>query len=217
VSHANRAANVPALIAAFRGAHPDVAISVTAGVWRDIVADIRTGAVDVGFAYLPSELPPHTHYERLASGSMVLVCSRDHPLVGRTEIALAELQDETIICVPASSVRRTAVDEALDAAGVSLPSIDVARLGLLLAMVRIGLGVGIMPGPDAGGPSAELVRREEPGATAASDGHARVCYVPIRDPAPRWSYAVVAAPPDLRTPAAKAFLALLDQQRAEPR
>jgi DNA-binding transcriptional LysR family regulator len=214
VSHANRAADLPALMVAFHSAHPDVALSVTAGVWRAILADIRTGAVDVGLAYLPTELPSDTNVEVLATGSMVFVCRCDHPFSDRAEVALRELRDEAIISVPASSVRRTAIDEALEAAGVvRRVRIDVARLGFVVSTVRAGLGVGIMPGPDAGGPSAELFRRGDIEARAR-DGRAPVCYVPISEPSPRWSYAVVCAPPGIRTPVATAFLRLLQQERA---
>ncbi len=214
VSHANRAVDLPALMVAFHSAHPDVALSVTAGAWRAILADIRTGAVDVGLAYLPAELPSDANVELLASGSMVLVCRCDHRLADRAEVALTELRDESIICVPASSVRRTMVDEALEAAGVvRRVRIDVARLGFFVSSVRAGLGVGIMPGPDAGGPSAGLLRRADID-NGASNGRAPICYVPISEPSPRWSYAVVYAPPEIRTPAASALLRLLQHQRA---
>jgi DNA-binding transcriptional LysR family regulator len=214
VSHANRAADVPAALATFRQAYPDVAISLTAGVWRDILADVRTGATDVGLVYLPADVPPGTHFEPVASGSPVMVCAYDHHLAARSEVQLGDLQGETIIAVHPAGVWRSALDQALEAAGLAQRSgIEVTRLGMLLALVRAGIGLGIMPGPDAGGTSAELARKSDIDIGSARNGRAPVCYVPIVGPSPRWTYAVVTPPPELRTPAAKAFLGLLAEQR----
>jgi DNA-binding transcriptional LysR family regulator len=208
VSYENRSVDPPALVAAFHRAYPEVGISLTSGRWRDIVDDVRTGSVDLGLSYIPPQLPENTHFEVLATGSAVMVCAYDHPLASRREVALGELRDETIIAVPAVGRRRGAIEQALEDAGVVRRSpIEVAHLGMLLWLVRTGVGVGIMPGPDAGATSAELARHED--VVFTGNGRAPVCYVPIAEPAPRWTYAVVMAPPDLRTLTAKAFLELV--------
>jgi DNA-binding transcriptional LysR family regulator len=216
VSYENRSVDPPALVTAFHLAYPDVAISLTSGRWRDIVDDVRTGSVDLGLTYLPRELPANTHFEVLATGPAVVVCAYDHPLATRREVALRELRDETIIAVPPVGRRRGAIEQALEEAGVVRRSpIEVAHLGMLLSLVRTGVGVGIMPGPDAGATSAEIARHDD--VVLTGDARPPVCYVPISEPAPRWTYAVVMAPAELRTPTAEAFLELIMGAAFSPR
>jgi DNA-binding transcriptional LysR family regulator len=202
----NRAVDPPDLLARFHAAYPAVAISMFRGTAREIFDRVATREVDVGLSYLLARPPPNAFVEPLASGAMVLACSYQHRLAGRSSVSLDEVAEEPFITMPPGSATRTVVDEAFDLAGLHrISQVEVTGLDSFLELIRVGLGVAILPGPDAGGPSSELVRKADAEPLSASGRHPPVCYVPI-DNAPEWSYGLVTAPPELRTAAARAFI-----------
>jgi DNA-binding transcriptional LysR family regulator len=216
VTQANRAVDPPELLAMFHESYPAVAISVIRGTATDIFEKVTAGAIDVGLSYFPTRRPPNSFAEPLASGSTVFACSHQHAFADRIALRLSELRDETFINVPAAWAR-SIVDEAFDVAGLTHVSrLDVTGLETFLDLVRVGLAVAIVPGPDAGGPSDELVRKADLDERSIVGGHPPVCYVPIID-APQWTYGMVTAPPELRTVAARAFVDILtNARRREP-
>jgi DNA-binding transcriptional LysR family regulator len=207
--------DVPSVLATFHRAYPAVRIAVVRTVWGEMEDRVRSGAVDVALGFLPAELPDSVCVEPLATGQMVLACPYDHRLAGRASVRIEELRDETFITVPEAWGRRTEVHLAFEAAGVDRSSrFEVSDRGMYLDLVRVGLGVAVVPGPDAGGQAAQMVRRADLRGEDRHEGGPwpPVCYVPIED-APRWCYAMVAPPPELRTAAARAFIAVLDDAR----
>jgi DNA-binding transcriptional LysR family regulator len=206
------AVDVPKALATFHTAYPAVRITVIRTVWGEMEERVRTGAVDVALGFLPAELPETMCVQPLASGAMVLACAYDHPLADRPSVRIEELREETFITVPQSWGKKTAVHEAFDAAGVDRRSrLEVSDRGLYLDLVREGLGVAVVPGPDAGGRATELVRRADmPDDLPDVPGRwPPVCYVPIED-APLWRYAMVAPAPELRTAAGRAFMSTVE-------
>jgi DNA-binding transcriptional LysR family regulator len=210
VGTATGAVDVPALLGRFHAAHPAVAISVVRAASNEVPDRLRTGAVDVALSYVVAPPPQGVCVEVLASGPMVLACAYDHPLASCASVTVRDLQHETFITVPMTA---TTVEAALAAAGMARRSrIEVGHYDLFLDLVRVGLGVALYPGPDAGGRASELVRR---GAAdhAAGGRWPPVCYVPIDD-APRWTYGLMAPQPEARTAAARAFIGLVHDARA---
>jgi DNA-binding transcriptional LysR family regulator len=208
-SQANRAADAPTLLSHYRALHPAVAISVVRSTTSRLFDQVATGAVDIGLSYIPVEQPANSVVEPLASGSMVLACSYDHRLAGRRRVALRELRGETFITASLTGLADTALDAALSEVDIAPSSrIEVTGLETFFDLVRIGLGVAIAPGPDAGGPSGEMVRKD-PRAQHLSDGdRPPVCYVPLADPLP-WTYGAILPAAELRTAAIGSFLDLL--------
>jgi DNA-binding transcriptional LysR family regulator len=210
----NRVVDPQDLLARFHAAYPTVAISVFRGTARETFDKVATRDVDIGLSYLLARPPTNAFVEPLASGAMVLACSYQHRLAGRSAVSLDEVSDEPFITVPPGSATRTVVDEAFDLAGLHrISQVEVSGLDSFLELIRVGLGVAILPGPDAGGPSSELVRKADVGPESVTLRRAPVCYVPLVDGAPKWSYALVTAPPELRTAAARAFIDVMTNAR----
>jgi DNA-binding transcriptional LysR family regulator len=208
------AVDVPAVLAHFHAAYPAVRMTVVRTVWAEVEDKVRSGAVDVALSFLPARPPEGVCVDPLASGAMVLACSYDHRLALRESVRIEELHDETFITVPHNWGKRTAVEEAFESAGVDRHlRMEVSDRGLYLDLVRVGLGVAVVPGPDAGGRAAEMARRSDVTGDG-KDGTGNwppVCYVPIED-APRWTYAMVALQPELRSAAARAFISIVDRE-----
>jgi DNA-binding transcriptional LysR family regulator len=211
----NRAVDPQDLLAKFHATYPAVAISVFRGTAVEIFDKVATRDVDIGLSYLLARPPPNAFVEPLASGAMVLACSYEHRLAGRSAVSLDDVSEEPFITMPPGWATRSVVDEAFDEAGLHpVSQVEVTGLDTFLELVRVGLGVAIVPGPDAGGPSSELVRKADVGPESATGRHAPVCYVPIDD-APQWSYGLVTAPPELRTAAARAFIDVMTDAQSD--
>jgi DNA-binding transcriptional LysR family regulator len=167
-----RAVSVPSLLShllipcvrGLRETYPEIQVSLWQENARDVARRIQMGEADFG---LGEEWEPldALHYEPLLTDRFGLACRRDHPLAGRTSLALADLAGQDIITLTWHSGVREALETAPD-----LPP-DLLRSGLetnnivtLMMMVRQGLGCALMP---------ELAARVE--------FHEALHFIPLRD------------------------------------
>jgi DNA-binding transcriptional LysR family regulator len=168
---------LPPLVRAFRERHPDVDLHVEDVAIATLVDRLRAGDLDAGLTR-----PPHVddlETEVVLREPVAAVLPEDHPLAGRSEIALAELAAEPWVLTPRASwppwhrkydedfaragfrprvVQRGTSPQnllALVAAGVG-----VTRLPLAARSLRDG-GVAFVP---LAGDEAEVVLATRPGA-----------------------------------------------------
>ncbi|WP_375389941.1 LysR family transcriptional regulator [uncultured Amnibacterium sp.] len=80
---------------------PSVRLEMRRLGFFDVAEALTSGAVDVAFAPAPLPLPPEVHARELTREARVLVVPRGHPLAGRTEVGIAETDDEVFVA-PAS-------------------------------------------------------------------------------------------------------------------
>jgi DNA-binding transcriptional LysR family regulator len=178
------------VIRAFRRRFPAVEVVLLEGSDQEISDWIAMGIADLGVVIGPR---PDLVSVPLADDEMLAVRPPDHPLAGQADIAVADLADDPFLlsaggCEPL--IRRIH-----DQANVRLtPAQSVYEMATLLAMVREGLGVTIVP---------ELALRANPGSLVA---------LPLRPRAPRHlllAWVGVRIP----GPAARAFLTCLPDAR----
>lgn len=177
---------LPPVIRAFRRRFPAVEVILLQGTDQEVSDWITTGIADLGVVTGPR---PDLASVPLADDEMLAALPSDHPLAGQAGIAVADLADDPFLlsaggCEPL--IRRIH-----DEAGVPFaPAQRVHEMTTLLAMVREGLGISIVP---------ELALRTGPDGLAA---------LPLRPRAPRHlllAWADMAGP----GPAARAFLTCL--------
>lgn len=104
-------------LATFHRAHPGVELALLEGNSADLVADVRTGAVDlalVGMAELPHDMEAMT----IISEPLVAAIPAGHPLAARPQITLHDLADHPLVCMPPGTGLRTVFDRACAAQGV---------------------------------------------------------------------------------------------------
>jgi DNA-binding transcriptional LysR family regulator len=174
---------LPPVIRAFRRRFPAVEVVLLEGSDHEVSDWITTGIADLGVVIGPR---PDLASVPLTSDEMLAVLPADHPLADQADIAVADLADDPFLlsaggCEP---LIRRIHDEADVPFG---PAHSVREMTTLLAMVREGLGISIVP---------ELALRSDSGGLAA---------LPLRPRAPRHlllAWADVAGP----GPAARAFL-----------
>lgn len=77
-----------------------------------VVDAVRTGHLDIAFAFLPASLPDGVGAHDPATHPAALICRRDRRLAGRRRLALRTVADELLLGAVRGSVWRASVDRA---------------------------------------------------------------------------------------------------------
>jgi len=195
---------VPAVeraLAAFHQQYPGVQIAVEDTGSRHMAEQVRAGALDVAFIGLfADQVPDDLVHRVLAVEPLVAVLPRDHPLVGRSQIGLAEFADEAdFVEMRSASGLRIQVDAAFARAGVQRSvAFALDTSDAVARYVGLGLGVAVVPASTAAGHTG-----------GHGDGYGGVTALALDDPEARHPVSLVHRRPEPSAPAARAFLALL--------
>ncbi|MFB9376076.1 LysR family transcriptional regulator [Kineococcus gynurae] len=151
-------AAVPALVRAFRDAHPGARFSLVQGAAGTLLAQLRGGEVDL---VLTSPLPEADDLvaRPLLQQRLVLTVWPGHPLAGRGAVELDELREEEFVAFEPGYGLRDTTERMFAAVGFA------PRTGLLgqdadtlRGLVAAGLGIAVLPParPGAAGGVVEL-------------------------------------------------------------
>ncbi|MGW4966978.1 LysR family transcriptional regulator [Nonomuraea sp. NPDC004186] len=197
------AVDLPSALKTFHVRHPQVRITLRVGASDELAEQVRQGALDIAFLGLPPSVRPKgVRGLALARGELVAVVAPGHPLAEAPADPLADppaeaagvdlrrLSEEVFVDFPAGTAARAQSDEAFAAAGVSREvAFEITNADLMARLVRLGLGVAMMPAAFA---------PELPG----------VHVVELRDPPTRVEHLIWSR--GRPSPAAAAFLEVLD-------
>ncbi|GAA2042402.1 LysR family transcriptional regulator [Catenulispora yoronensis] len=184
------AVDIPAALRDFRERYPQVRIGLRVGASNDLAEQVRDGTLDLAFLGLPvSARPQGVAMLELARERLVAVVAPDHPLAAEESVDLRRLAAEPFVDLPAGTAGRAQSDEAFAAAGLARQvPFEVTTADYIEQLVAPGLAVAMLPATWA--PRLRGVT-----VVAVSDAPLRVeCVI--------WR-------PEIRTPAATAFLAIL--------
>jgi DNA-binding transcriptional LysR family regulator len=184
--------DLPALLAAFRRAHPSVTIRLSHDAAAELARAAADAELDIAFVDGPVDQARLRRFD-LGHDDMVLAVPHGDPLAKRATIRLGDsaLRDRDFVDYRADSALRAQIDVACAAAGLARRTIcEAQNMQYLAELVQHGLGIAVLP----------------PMSVRAVT--AQVCTVPITPPLRRDICAVIAAgrPP---TGAAQALLGLL--------
>ncbi len=154
-AHALGTRVVPDLIASFRQQHPRARFQLLQNASHIILAELEAGDVDLA---LVSPVPPASdriETIQLASEELFLVVPHDHRFAKRRNVRLAELREDTFVCLRQGYGLRTLTDHFCEQAGFT-PKIafEGEEIATLRGLVAVGLGVAIIP---AGTSPAEVM------------------------------------------------------------
>ncbi|MDR9413996.1 LysR family transcriptional regulator [Spiribacter salinus] len=191
-SYAGR--TLPTVLAGFANAYPDIEVSVEDGTATHVQQRVLSRRVDFGIA-TDTGLDVDLVFEHLTEDRMGLVCPADHPLAdARAPCSWEALAPYTLITNGTfRQVSDPAARAILDSARFHVPNIVS-----LLAMVRGGLGVTLLP---------ELALFE-----AGDD----LVFRPMRGERPTRDIGLISLRRETPRPAASALMAAIRAQ-AEPR
>ncbi|TYP48402.1 selenium metabolism-associated LysR family transcriptional regulator [Thermosediminibacter litoriperuensis] len=140
---------VPCSIFIFKEKYPETNIKLKVGNRRQILEELRNGAVDV--AIIEGEKPDgNLISSEIASDEMVVIAPNRRPWQGRTSLSPEEFMSQPIIMREEGSGTRQMIEKCLKQAGI-----DKSRLHIVMelssadsikAAVEAGHGISIMPG-----------------------------------------------------------------------
>jgi DNA-binding transcriptional LysR family regulator len=136
---------LPALIAGFHARHPGVEVRLCQGKAAHLLDKVRSGCLDLVFLPL-DERPPGVTTRMIACEALVLVCAAHHPLAGREEVDLSELQSFPFVDFEPDWGTRRLIDRAFRDTGATRQiAFEVSDLDTQLELVRRGLGIALIP------------------------------------------------------------------------
>ena len=133
---------LPGILKEYQANHPAVEIKMFNGDYHDVEHWLEQGQIDVGFLALPG--PAGIPCIPLKEDPLVVILPKDHPLAKYDRVPIELAAREPIISLLESSAQD--VSRALGAAGIR-PDIKYTTKDdyAIIAMVRAGLGISIMP------------------------------------------------------------------------
>ena len=132
------------VLAAFRRAHPHMALSLALGNSSAVLRDLLDGRTDVA-AFSDRIEDPRLFAVPAAKSVQVVIVARDHPWAARRGVRLRDLHGAPMVMREEGSVTRRAIEAALDRAGVA-PEV-VMELGSREAVqeaVAAGIGASVV-------------------------------------------------------------------------
>jgi DNA-binding transcriptional LysR family regulator len=177
----------------FHRAHPGVEVLLTIQNNEPLLEAVANGHMDVGIVGVGVQpVPRQVRTRVIASESLVLAVSRDHPLARKRSTTLAQFRDQPFVTLVHGSGHRAVFDKTFGDAGF-LPRIaaEAGELSSLIELAAEGLGAAIVPRSAANGANVAVLEITRPRLQ--------------RHTALAWNEAVV-------SPAARAFLAIADRR-----
>ncbi|MCF2529790.1 LysR family transcriptional regulator [Yinghuangia soli] len=150
--HTMGAEAVPGLLRAFRADHPGIRFALVQDSAAVMLDRMRAGELDL---CLTSPLPdaPDLAVRALGEQRLYLVVPADHRLAGRRRVRLAEAAEETFVCMePGYGLRRIADALCAEAGFVPRVAFEGEEAETLRGLVAAGLGVALLPAPEAARP-----------------------------------------------------------------
>jgi DNA-binding transcriptional LysR family regulator len=145
-AHALATSVVPDVVASFRQHHPRARFSLTQNASHILLAELEAGDVDLALVSPIPATTARTESLELASEELFLVVPHDHRLAKRRSVKLAELGDDTFVCLREGFGLRTLTDGFCAQAGfVPKIAFEGEEIATLRSLVSVGLGVAIIP------------------------------------------------------------------------
>ncbi len=199
--------DLPGLLARFHAAHPGVEIRLCQGGSDRLFEKLRDSRVDLAFVPMQPAPPPDVRATMLACEELVAACRHDHPLAGRRNVPLSRLGRETFVDFQTDWGTRQLVDQAFARVRVERRTgFEVNDLPTALDLVALGLGIALVPEALIAAHPADPHR---PPLAVATLALPEIC----------WELGIAhaergAAGGGPVNPAARAFLALMESDRA---
>ncbi|MZD04802.1 LysR family transcriptional regulator [Streptomyces sp. SID5785] len=168
--------DLAAELAAFHRELPGIQVSVREAPVEELIEGLRTGELDLAFLApdarpLPDGLASFGAWQE----DLVLVTAPGHPLASAGRTLIKDLAAEPFVDFRAGTGLETAVRRLAAHCGLERRiTCDVTQIGLLVDLVRAGIGVAIVPrriGEAAGLPCV-AIRQPEPGREVLLAGRA---------------------------------------------
>jgi len=132
---------LPDLLESYRSAYPDVQLELRTGAAEQAVDQVLSGEIDLAVAALPDQKPSRLQFMPLAETPLVFIAPKTPGIPQAVRFRASEP-----LVVPQTGTARNRLDAWFRNKGM-IPNIasEVSGNEALIAMVRLGNGIGIVP------------------------------------------------------------------------
>jgi DNA-binding transcriptional LysR family regulator len=135
----------PTLLSEIRRVHPQLELKITVGSTDRSIAMLRSGAGDLGLLTLPIDAADLISVPVLRE-ELLVVSYPSHPFAKRRMVEPDELNRQPFILFESGSITRRLVNEFFTREGIDADVVmETENVEIIKAMVRTGLGIGIVP------------------------------------------------------------------------
>jgi DNA-binding transcriptional LysR family regulator len=138
--------DIPEILDRFHREHPKVEIALSEANSEDLVAAILGGRLDVAWVGLAGPSPDGLATHVIVDEPLVAAVGPSDVWAKRSTVRLEDLAEREIISLPHGTGLRASVDQACDAAGITLRvAFEVNAVPMLVSLAQRGLGVAMLP------------------------------------------------------------------------
>ncbi len=137
---------LPDLLEAFRGAYPEVQLELRTGAAEQAVPQVLDGAIDLAVAALPDRQRTRIEFLPITTTPLIFIAPKpDDAAVARSQNGQLDLSRAPLV-LPQTGLSRRRLDQWLKEQRI-VPNItsEVSGNEAIIAMVRLGCGIGIVP------------------------------------------------------------------------
>jgi DNA-binding transcriptional LysR family regulator len=139
----------PQLLERLAQVHPKVHLVVGEGTSSTLEPQLTSGVLDIAVVNLPHTAPDLLDTP-LFDEDLILVVPPDHPLAGRSQVELRDLDGFELLLPAAGTTFRQELDDAAGEAGVHLVGrAELDGLRLMASLTARGIGPSILPATTA--------------------------------------------------------------------
>jgi DNA-binding transcriptional LysR family regulator len=159
---------LPADLAAFSKAHPQIRISLEEDSSAEVQAAVAEGRADVGI-FVPPLLDNRLDARRYRNGELAVIVPARHPLARRKAVRFDQLLEHDIVGLHHGAAAQELMRTEAEGAGRTLKArLQVRGFEAIAQLVQAGLGVAVMPSATAARLARlftiKLLRLDEPWA-----------------------------------------------------
>lgn len=134
-----------AALAAFHREHPAIELELVEDNSDQLVAAVRTGAIDVALVGAAGEPPEHLSAQVIVSEGLVALTPPGSALSSLSRVPLTELTAYRLVTLPEGTGIRAVLDQACLAAGL-IPDVALVASapGAVAELAARGLGIGVL-------------------------------------------------------------------------
>lgn len=139
---------LPDVIREFRASHPKVRLELREATTAAQIAALRDGMLDIGVLIPPLVNAEDVEQTLFDSDRLCMAIPKDHPLVNRSGLTLADLSDEPFILWPMVEGRGfhlQVIHLCANAGFVPMITQEAHGMHAVLSLVSVGAGVSVVP------------------------------------------------------------------------
>jgi DNA-binding transcriptional LysR family regulator len=137
---------LPPYFQAFRSRYPQVNFGFFPTSDHEVIRRIKNNELDIGILLDMPVIDPELKSVTVRNEELIFICSKDHPLNGRTNIAIHELENSSFILTEKGCCYRDALERSMDNNGISYKVVsEMGSMEGIKQCVQYGMGIGMIP------------------------------------------------------------------------